>query len=151
MRRQNNGQAKEQGVTHSIFGDILGRFAQVPEDKLAEIELSGCFSVMESANERFDADHRLALKQSLFCVMKGFSTLCRVIDEAFINDLPENVDVCENGEFHTLLLMGPFSKPTLKLAKWFTGSTKDQKRRFSDTACDSSASDIFDYGFGIVI
>jgi diphthamide synthase (EF-2-diphthine--ammonia ligase) len=37
----------------------------------------------------------------------------RVIDQNFINDLPENVDVCgENGEFHTFTFDGPiFSKP----------------------------------------
>jgi diphthamide synthase (EF-2-diphthine--ammonia ligase) len=34
-----------------------------------------------------------------------------VIDQNFINDLPENVDVCgENGEFHTFTLMGYFLK-----------------------------------------
>jgi diphthamide synthase (EF-2-diphthine--ammonia ligase) len=35
----------------------------------------------------------------------------RVIDQDFINDLPENVDVCgENGEFHTFTFDGLFSQ-----------------------------------------
>ena len=37
----------------------------------------------------------------------------RELDESFINDLPENVDVCgENGEFHSFVYDGPiFKKP----------------------------------------
>jgi hypothetical protein len=50
-------------------------------------------------------------------------------------------------ENFTLYFWRPIFKPiTLKLAKWFTGSTKTRKEDSSDTTCDS-ASDIFDYGF----
>jgi len=37
----------------------------------------------------------------------------RVIDEGFIEDLPDGVDVCgENGEFHTFVYDGPiFERP----------------------------------------
>jgi len=36
-----------------------------------------------------------------------------LINESFINDLPENVDVCgENGEFHSFVFDGPvFQQP----------------------------------------
>lgn len=35
----------------------------------------------------------------------------RIIDQDFINDLPENVDPCgENGEFHTFTFDGPIFK-----------------------------------------
>jgi diphthamide synthase (EF-2-diphthine--ammonia ligase) len=62
----------------------------------------------------------------------------------------ENVDVCgENGEFHTFTFDGPFLSHTLKLAKWFTGST-NQKKEDSQIPLATGA-DIFDYGFGIVI
>ena len=52
----------------------------------------------------------------MVCVNERYldkSFVGRVIDQDFINDLPENVDVCgENGEFHTFTFDGPiFSKP----------------------------------------
>jgi diphthamide synthase (EF-2-diphthine--ammonia ligase) len=53
-----------------------------------------------------------------------------VIDQNFINDLPENVDVCgENGEFHTFTLMGLFSQNRLilKLAKSCIVNTKTKR------------------------
>ena len=35
----------------------------------------------------------------------------RVIDDSFINDLPDDVDLCgENGEFHTFCYDGPIFK-----------------------------------------
>jgi diphthamide synthase (EF-2-diphthine--ammonia ligase) len=71
-----------------------------------------------------------------------------VIDQNFINDLPENVDVCgENGEFHTFTLMGLFSQNRLilKLAKSCIVNTKT-KRGSSNTVCESDATDVFDYG-----
>jgi diphthamide synthase (EF-2-diphthine--ammonia ligase) len=72
-----------------------------------------------------------------------------VIDQNFINDLPENVDVCgENGEFHTFTLMGLFSQNRLilKLAKSCIVNTKT-KEDSSNTVCESDATDVFDYGF----
>ncbi len=52
----------------------------------------------------------------MVCVNERYldkSFVGRIIDQDFINDLPENVDVCgENGEFHTFTFDGPiFSEP----------------------------------------
>ena len=58
----------------------------------------------------------LGFKAITVCVnakLLGEEFVGRIIDEQFINDLPDNVDVCgENGEFHTFVFDGPiFSKP----------------------------------------
>jgi diphthamide synthase (EF-2-diphthine--ammonia ligase) len=73
-----------------------------------------------------------------------------VIDQNFINDLPENVDVCgENGEFHTFTLMGlSQNRLILKLAKSCIVNTKT-KEDSSNTVCESDATDVFT-DFGIV-
>jgi diphthamide synthase (EF-2-diphthine--ammonia ligase) len=106
-----------------------------------------------SANERFDAKFiGLGFKTIVVCVNERFldkSFVGRVIVK-LLSMIYENVDVCgENGEFHTLLLMAHFKPITLKLAKWFTGST-NQKKEDSQILLATGA-DIFDYGFGIVI
>lgn len=45
------------------------------------------------------------------------SFLGRVMDEGFVQDLPENVDPCgENGEFHTFVYEGPALKKSVEYA-----------------------------------
>lgn len=42
----------------------------------------------------------------------------RIIDHDFINDLPEDVDICgENGEFHTFCFDGPYFKQPVAFTK----------------------------------
>lgn len=108
----------EQGVTHSVFGDIfLEDLKQYREQRLAEVGLKGYFPLWKR-------DTRELIKEFLEL---GFRTLVvsvdgskldesfagRELDEAFLNDLPQNVDPCgENGEFHTFVFEGPiFNNP----------------------------------------
>ena len=75
----------------------------------------------------------------------------RIIDQDFINDLPENVDVCgENGEFHTFTFAGPiFSKPIhFEIGEVvYRKYERPKEADSSDTACDTSVTDAFDFGF----
>ena len=63
----------------------------------------------------------LGFKTIVVCVNekymdKGFCG--RIIDESFITDLPENVDVCgENGEFHTFVFDGPIFNNAIAFTK----------------------------------
>ena len=67
----------------------------------------------------------------------------RVIDEQFIKDLPEGVDVCgENGEFHTFVFDGPiFKEPVAfsigeKVLRTYTSNMDDSEdncSNFSET------------------
>jgi diphthamide synthase (EF-2-diphthine--ammonia ligase) len=60
----------------------------------------------------------LGFKTIVVCVNERYldkSFVGRVIDRSFIDDLPDNVDVCgENGEFHTFTFDGPLFSNLLR-------------------------------------
>lgn len=109
---------KADDITHSIFGDIfLEDLRNYREEQLKKVGLIAVFPLWKRNTKEI-------LKQFLAL---GFKTITvsthaqlldknfcgRIIDEDFIDDLPENVDPCgENGEFHTFVFDGPiFTKP----------------------------------------
>ncbi|MFD2890535.1 diphthine--ammonia ligase [Flavobacterium chuncheonense] len=109
---------KEQGVTHSIFGDIfLEDLRMYRENKLKEMGFEGEFPLWkEDTKALIEEFLSLGFKTIVTCVNEKFldkSFVGRIIDQQFIADLPDNVDVCgENGEFHTFTFDGPiFDKP----------------------------------------
>ena len=56
----------------------------------------------------------LGYRTIVVCAREDLKDFCgRVIDQSFLDDLPNDVDPCgENGEFHTFVFDGPiFSKP----------------------------------------
>lgn len=147
---------KEQGIAYSIFGDIfLEDLRKYREDKLAEIGFEGIFPLWKVPTANLIQEFiGLGFKTIVVCVNERFldkSFVGRVIDQDFINDLPENVDVCgENGEFHTFTFDGPiFSKPIeFEIGEVvYRKYEKPEKEEASDTACDTSALDAFDFGF----
>lgn len=147
---------KNQGVTHSVFGDIfLEDLRKYREDQLAKIGFQGVFPLWKiPTHDLIQEFISLGFKTIVVCVNERYldkSFVGRIIDQDFINDLPENVDVCgENGEFHTFTFDGPiFSEPI----KFEIGEIvyrkyeKPENNDSSDTACDTSANDAFDFGF----
>jgi uncharacterized protein (TIGR00290 family) len=109
---------KEEGITHSIFGDIfLEDLRKYREDQLAKIGFQGVFPLWKMDTKKLIQEFLdLGFQTIVVCVNEQFLTkdfVGRVIDKQFIADLPENVDACgENGEFHTFTFDGPiFSKP----------------------------------------
>lgn len=147
---------KKQGITHSVFGDIfLEDLRKYREDKLAQIGFEGVFPIWKiPTSDLIQEFIGLGFKTIVVCVNERFldkSFVGRVIDQTFIDDLPENVDVCgENGEFHTFTFDGPlFSKPiAFDIGEVvYRKYEKPEKEDTSDTACDTSANDAFDFGF----
>ncbi len=147
---------KKQGITHSIFGDIfLEDLRKYREEKLAEMDFEGVFPLWKIPTQDLIQEFiGLGFKTIVVCVNERFldkSFVGRIIDQDFINDLPENVDVCgENGEFHTFTFDGPiFSKPiAFEIGEVvYRKYEKPKEEDSSDTACDTSSSDAFDYGF----
>ena len=147
---------KKEGITHSIFGDIfLEDLRKYREEQLAKVGLKGVFPLWKIPTK--DLIHefiRLGFKTIVVCVNERYldkNFVGRIIDEDFVNDLPDNVDVCgENGEFHTFTFDGPiFSEPVnfeigeIVYRKYEKPKTDDA----SDTACDKSSTDAFAYGF----
>lgn len=108
----------DQGVTASVFGDIfLEDLRKYREDKLAELNLVGLFPLWKIPTRKLMLDFIAAgFKAITTCVNDKYldkSFVGRIIDEAFLNDLPDDVDPCgENGEYHSFVFDAPFfSKP----------------------------------------
>ncbi|WP_298427494.1 diphthine--ammonia ligase [uncultured Kordia sp.] len=127
-----------EGYQYGIFGDIfLEDLRNYREEKLKEVGITGVFPLWKQ-------DTKALLKELLVLGFKAI-TVCvnaklldesfvgRVLDEDFLNDLPDTVDPCgENGEFHTFVFDGPiFSSPidfTIgeKVLKTYSPSKKDE-------------------------
>jgi len=63
----------------------------------------------------------LGFKAIIVCVNEKFldKSFCgRMIDQSFVNDLPDNIDVCgENGEYHSFVFDGPIFKTPIPFEK----------------------------------
>ena len=147
---------KNQGVTHSIFGDILLEdLRKYREDQLSKMDLEAVFPLWQIPTiDLIQELIGLGFKTIVVCVNERFldkSFVGRIIDQDFINDLPENVDVCgENGEFHTFTFDGPiFSKPiNFEIGEIvYRKYEKPKQEDSSNSACDTNTSDAFDFGF----
>ena len=147
---------KNQGVTHSIFGDILLEdLRKYREEQLAKIGFEAVFPLWQIPTAELIQEFiGLGFKTIVVCVNERFldkSFVGRVIDQDFINDLPENVDVCgENGEFHTFTFDGPiFSKPIdFEIGEIvYRKYEKPKQEESTETTCKTASSDVFDFGF----
>ena len=147
---------KNQGVSHSIFGDILLQdLRKYREDQLSKMDLEAVFPLWEIPTiDLIQEFIGLGFKTIVVCVNERFldkSFVGRIIDQDFINDLPENVDVCgENGEFHTFTFDGPiFSKPiNFEIGEIvYRKYEKPKQEDSSNSARDTNTSDAFDFGF----
>jgi len=109
---------QQQNFTHSMFGDIfLEDLKKYRESQLAKVAISAVFPLWKKdTTELIHQFIDLGFQAIVVCVNEKFldKSFCgRIIDRNFINDLPQNVDICgENGEFHTFVFEGPlFTKP----------------------------------------
>lgn len=156
IMKQTLSEFKNKGVTHSIFGDIfLEDLRHYREDKLAEMDLQALFPLWKIDTKTLLQEFLdLGFKTIVTCVNERYldkSFAGRIIDAAFIEDLPKNVDVCgENGEFHTFTFDGPlFTKPIeFEIGEVIHRKYEKPKTTTSATACNSDTDDsAFDYGF----
>lgn len=105
-----------QGITYSIFGDIfLEDLRKYREEQLKAIGMQAVFPLWKKdtlhlIHEFLD----LGFKTIVTCVNGNYldkSFAGRIIDQQFLDDLPDDVDPCgENGEFHTFTFDGPIFK-----------------------------------------
>jgi uncharacterized protein (TIGR00290 family) len=109
---------REQGINHSIFGDIfLEDLKKYREIKLAAAGINCIFPIWKKDTKELMKEFISAgFKAIVVCINENFldKSFCgRIVDESFCNDLPSTVDVCgENGEFHTFVYDGPvFNNP----------------------------------------
>ncbi len=109
---------EEKGYHHTIFGDIfLEDLKEYRDKKLAEVGITGVYPLWKRDTKEILKEFLdLGFKAITVCVnakLLGKEFVGRIIDEQFIADLPDHVDVCgENGEFHTFVFDGPiFNNP----------------------------------------
>ena len=145
---------KNQGITHSIFGDIfLEDLRKYREEKLATIDFQAVFPLWKIPTTAIIQEFiGLGFQTIVVCVNDRFldkSFVGRIIDQNFIDDLPKNVDVCgENGEFHTFTFAGPiFSKPIEFEIGEIVYRKYDKPKTAASVSIDSDEDSVFDYGF----
>jgi len=130
------------GFKYSVFGDIfLEDLKKYRESKLQEVNLKAVFPLWKRDSKElmkeFISEGFKAITVSVNAKYLDESFVGRELDLDFINDLPENVDVCgENGEFHTFVYDGPiFKKPI----EFFIGEkTKRNYSKEENTNWDTS-------------
>jgi uncharacterized protein (TIGR00290 family) len=110
----------DEGINHAIFGDIfLEDLKAYRENKLRPLGIKGVFPLWKiPTNKLMEEFIGLGFKAVVVCVNEKFldKSFCgRIIDQSFVNDLPDTVDVCgENGEYHSFVFEGPvFKTPVL--------------------------------------
>lgn len=147
---------KNQGITKSVFGDIfLEDLRKYRENQLSRLGFEGVFPLWNVPTKELIQEFlSLGFKTIVVCVNERYldqSFVGRVIDSDFINDLPENVDVCgENGEFHTFTFDGPIFSERIDFEIGeivYRKYEKPKDQNTSNTGCDTDAGDVFDYGF----
>jgi uncharacterized protein (TIGR00290 family) len=116
--RKAHRQLREDGFTHGFFGDIfLEDLKSYREALLAKDGLRCIFPLWKrDSNDLMTAFFNLGFQSVVVCInsMQLNESFCgRLLNEAFVHDLPEGIDPCgENGEYHSFVFDGPlFSKP----------------------------------------
>lgn len=115
-------QAKSDGVTHVIFGDLfLADLRAYREQKLAQIGMKGVFPLWlrptdKLAQEMIDAGVEAHLATvDLKKLASSFAG--RRFDNALLSALPEGIDPCgENGEFHSFVSAGPMFTRSIRVS-----------------------------------
>lgn len=111
----------EQGVTHSVFGDIfLEDLREYREKQLKKKNLAAVFPLWKIPTcDLINEFNESGFKAVTVCVdaEKLDESFCgRLIDKSFVEDLPETVDVCgENGEFHSFVFDAPFFREKIEI------------------------------------
>lgn len=112
---------KDQGITHSIFGDIfLEDLREYRESQLKSLGIQAVFPLWKIDTTQMIREFISAgFKAIVVCVNEQYldKSFCgRMIDESFMADLPAHVDPCgENGEYHSFVFDGPVYNAPIKI------------------------------------
>ncbi len=116
-------QLQSEGFTHSAFGDIFLEDLRVyREQQLQTLGVQALFPLWKKSTKELMKEFiRLGFKAIVVCIKSSKldpSFLGRELDESFIEDLPDDVDLCgENGEYHTFCYDGPIFKQAISFKK----------------------------------
>jgi uncharacterized protein (TIGR00290 family) len=113
---------KAQGIGAVAFGDLFLEDIRAYREKLlGKLGMKGLYPIWGRNTDALIRDFLArGFKTAVVCVdpAKLPGSFCgRVIDEAFLAELPGNVDPCgENGEFHTFVFDGPGFREPIRFA-----------------------------------
>ncbi len=148
---------RSEGAAVAIFGDIfLEDLRRYRENQLAAASWQAAFPLWGVPTTELIREFiALGFKTITTCVNEKYldqSFVGRVIDEAFLRDLPAHVDPCgENGEFHTFVFDGPLFQYPVAFEKGEVVYRKYTPPPPTDDASydcgDRPAPDPFDTGF----
>ena len=145
---------KQQGYTHSIFGDIfLEDLRLYREQQLSAHGIKSLFPLWKIPTlQLINTFLQLGFKAIVVCVNDRYldKSFCgRLIDEQFIKDLPPNVDPCgENGEYHSFVFDGPiFNTPVSFLKGEIVYKEYKAPLKLDDDGRDSIGEGEKNYGF----
>ncbi|WP_343521793.1 diphthine--ammonia ligase [Pedobacter sp.] len=138
---------KEEGITHSIFGDIfLEDLRLYRENKLAEIGIEAIFPLWQKDTRQLISEFiNLNYKTIIVCTQQHLKDFCgKVINEELIDQLPPEIDPCgENGEFHTFAFEGPVFRKKINFSVgeqvFRTYNTPAKAGQDDDSPCVSTA------------
>jgi uncharacterized protein (TIGR00290 family) len=135
---------KKEGYTHSVFGDIfLEDLKAYREEQLEKEGVTAVFPLWKRDTRKLMQEF-LEADFKAICVCVNAKVLdesfCgRIIDQNFIDSLPEGVDPCgENGEFHTFVFDGPIFRDPIKfkigekVQRSYQPSEKEEDNCFAD-------------------
>lgn len=111
----------DRGVKAVAFGDIfLEELRDRRVEKLAQVDMQALFPVWgRDTGDLLREFVDQGFKSIVSCVVTDkldASFAGRVMDQAFIADLPDSVDPCgENGEYHSFVFDGPIFKEPLRM------------------------------------
>jgi uncharacterized protein (TIGR00290 family) len=109
---------KNEGITHSIFGDIfLQDLKDYRDARLNEVGLKGIYPLWKrDTSELIDEFLNLGFGTVIACTQQRLERIVgKEISRELIDALPDDVDVCgENGEFHTFTFKGPIFTNAIK-------------------------------------
>ena len=114
---------QEQGITHSIFGDIfLEDLRQYRETQLQRVNLTGAFPLWQrNTTELIHEFVDLGFRAVLVCVNEKYlpaDFVGRELTLDLLKDLPKAVDSCgENGEYHSFVYDGPIFPSPISFIK----------------------------------
>jgi uncharacterized protein (TIGR00290 family) len=114
-------QARAENIHHLIFGDIfLEDLRQYREQKMAALNMQCVFPIWKTDTKWMVNDFiSKGFKTITCCINDGYlneSWCGRLIDESFIDELPQTVDPCgENGEFHSFCFEAPIFKKKINI------------------------------------
>lgn len=140
----------EENYEYAVFGDIyLEDLKAYRDTKLQEVGLQGVYPLWKKDTKALLSEFiSLGFKAITVCVnakLLDKSFVGRVLDEQFIQDLPDNIDVCgENGEFHTFVYDGPiFANPVNfeigeKVLKTYTANQEDSEDNCANYSKDKN-------------